>query len=731
MEKLQLFNKRLIDIRSDSKSSITTKKNELMKLQHDLKKNYIASYEYKMLEMLIQEYSDNLNKKSKSRSDRNKSSSPYKKKAGFGNTILEMSKLRKHKRISTIQNVYEENIQAQNTNQIFRNIIQLNIKDYLYKGTEYKYDNIPFIGTVYIYTICHAYLYKKHQQITNADKESTRRVAKPLEIFYLTMDGVVQYINGEFICDDTYFLSTMLGHFRRMDNAFTMFIGCTSNHAVSVFVQKVEKKVFLYVVDSNHKPVENIIELKDALTEYFTDRLGIQCYSKYIATHLFNFGNNNEFESAGYCMLMSLLFIEIMYDNMVIYKNISYDSNPGHIIYYLTSILNYLNNTFVKKKQWHYFIQNYAYKVLGDMEFFHEDENKPVPKYFTVATLLDIFQYKNKDSPYTSDDFKIKFLEFTAYQHLYCRTVGINWKSRNKSDVKKPQKDNNFEYFIPEDFNEKNSHAYKNFKFKSLVREDFFLYVTNRGDSVTTEDHKHIIRDYTDVMEHILFLFIDMVGYLKHITKEDLFMSLIYEHANFSAIIEKLNRDLDQSKIPTIENDDYIINSKNLLKIALIYKKRKIKITRFMSSILWGILDKKPSHVRFWDSVKHMTPESFGEYLRQFIENELHFTFKYTMVNLGNDTFSGYWVAPDEMTEGIDYDDINERVRDQLVKTIPDDITNKMFHILDTHNYTGLNNVISIVMFIKSLGPPTNEILYKIPMVYFFPSTKYNDRLFA
>ena len=204
-----------------------------------------------------------------------------------------------------------------------------------------------------------------------------------------------------------------------------------------------------------------------------------------------------------------------------------------------------------------------------------------------------------------------------------------------------------------------------------------------------------------------------------------------YENANFCALIEEINTQLDLSQLPFIEKYQEYINSKNLYKIALIYKKRKIKITRFMSSILLGIMDKIPSHVRFWDNVINLTPESFGIELKQFIENELHFTYKFTMVNLGNDTSIGYWVNPNENTEGVEPQDLDQAINAQANSIIPQAIIDNTMNILQTRNYTGNDNITSIVPFIKGLGSPTSNILFKIPLVYIFPSTKYNDRLFV
>ena len=371
---------------------------------------------------------------------------------------------------------------------------------------------------------------------------------------------------------------------------------------------------------------------------------------------------------------------------------------------------------------------NYAHKVFGEMGFFHENENKPVPAYFTVVSLEDLFEYNPGGVENYNIDFNEKFIEFIVDNNFYCRIVGINWKSRNINDVKKPQKDNNFEYFIPEDLLGTVSVF---FQFKSLMRDNFFFNIHNKCTKANTEDHKHNFHDYTLVMEEILFLFIDIVQYIRHLNIIYPHISLNYENANFCALIEEINTQLDLSQLPFIEKYQEYINSKNLYKIALIYKKRKIKITRFMSSILLGIMDKIPSHVRFWDNVINLTPESFGIELKQFIENELHFTYKFTMVNLGNDTSIGYWVNPNENTEGVEPQDLDQAINAQANSIIPQAIIDNTMNILQTRNYTGNDNITSIVPFIKGLGSPTSNILFKIPLVYIFPSTKYNDRLFV
>ena len=83
---------------------------------------------------------------------------------------------------------------------------------------------------------------------------------------------------------------------------------------------------------------------------------------------------------------------------------------------------------------------NYAHKIFGEMGFFHENENKPVPAYFTVASLEDLFEYNPDGAENYNLDFNEKFIEFVVDNNLYCRNVGIDWKSRNINDVKNPQK---------------------------------------------------------------------------------------------------------------------------------------------------------------------------------------------------------------------------------------------------------------------------------------------------
>ena len=716
MQELESLKERFVGIRSNSKSSLTTKQNELMKLQHDFKKNYISSYEYKMLEILIQKYSDNLNKNTKSKSKRRKSlsASPF-QQAGFGNTILDLNNKVKHNKIGNIQNIYEQ-IFDTDTDETIHNTVQINTKDYLYKETEYQYGYNPFIGSIYSNVICNRYLYKKHQQLTNTDKENRTqaRIAKPLEIFYSSTNHRVEYSHGTLNFNDDHFENSILNHFKTMDNAFTMFIAGTSGHAIAIFLQKYNKKLYIYAVDSNEEAVDNVPEMIEALETYYEEKIGIMCNSIYTAKYSFNFGNSDEYEANGYCLLIAVLFIDIIYDNMVIYKNITYNSDPTKLLNYIDTMLNYLYDVFVKKKVWHTFVSNYAHKVFGEMGFFHENENKPVPSYFTQASFEDIFEYNPfEDKQYYSKDFNEKFMEFLMEQNLYCRIVGINWKSRNKNDVKKPQKDNNFEYFIPENLY---STVAKFFQFKSLTRDNFFLNIDNKFSQVTTEDHKHMFLDYSNISDEILFLFIDMEKYISHLNRVYPPISLNHSNADFCALIEEINTQLDVSQIPFIEHYKEYINSKNLYKIALIYKKRKIKITRFMSSILLGIMDKIPSHVRFWDNVENMTPESFRVKLKEFIENELHFTYKFTMINLGNDSYNGYWVNQNEHIEGVEPHDIDQAINYYTNRMIPQETVHKIMKILQNRHYTGNDNISSIFPFIKGLGSP---------------STKYNDRLFV
>ena len=97
------------------------------------------------------------------------------------------------------------------------------------------------------------------------------------------------------------------------------------------------------------------------------------------------------------------------------------------------------------------------------------------------------------------------------------------------------------------------------------------------------------------------------------------------------------------------------------------------------------------------------------------------------MVHLGNNKFWWYWVHHDKSTKGINPRDLNPFINDQANSTVPQEIFDRMIKNFQTRNYTGNNNISSIRPFIKALGAPTSNILYKIPM----SSTKYNDRVFS
>ena len=150
-------------------------------------------------------------------------------------------------------------------------------------------------------------------------------------------------------------------------------------------------------------------------------------------------------------------------------------------------MLKYLNDVFVKTKKWMHFINNYAHKIFGDMGFFYDDENKPLPDYFIIASLLDIIAYAPADSEYELGTFKEKFLEFTNNENLFCRIVGINWKSRKSNDHDLPQKNNNFQNFIPENLDGDENEF---FKFKSIGKYNLFFKIHNFYSSVITEDYK-------------------------------------------------------------------------------------------------------------------------------------------------------------------------------------------------------------------------------------------------
>ena len=74
--------------------------------------------------------------------------------------------------------------------------------------------------------------------------------------------------------------------------------------------------------------------------------------------------------------------------------------------------------------------------------------------------------------------------------------------------------------------------------------------------------------------------------------------------------------------------------------------------------ILRFILQQVPRHLKFWDNVKNMTNEEFIKQFTDFINKDFKgLKYKYTMVNLGAGTFSGYWDVPKEL--GVDKNELD------------------------------------------------------------------------
>ena len=196
--------------------------------------------------------------------------------------------------------------------------------------------------------------------------------------------------------DDISYEKQLLTHLRTMSNAFTMLCGVTDTHAVSVFLHKYKNELYIFILDNNYCEDEDVMDLCAALEKYYRLKLGIYCQYIYIADYSLNFGAGagDEFLEQGYCVLVSHLLMDIMYTNMVVYKNISCNTSPTSIVSYIETMQKYIYNVFVKTNKWRHFVTNYAYKVFGDMGFFYDDETKPVPHYFKVISLKNLFNYK-------------------------------------------------------------------------------------------------------------------------------------------------------------------------------------------------------------------------------------------------------------------------------------------------------------------------------------------------
>ena len=598
--------------------------------------------------------------------------------------------------------------------------IQLDISNYLQGGIEYVVDTFPFIDTRYAGLICHEYLYERHQLYTTTEQENAKqsRVAKPFEIFPMKVYSNVEffYDSNELKFHDIAFERKILDHIRQMENAFTMFNVITNGtSSVAVFVQRYQNVLHVYVADHRNKRYKDVDMLCKKLKSYYIANLSANCICHYIVNNVNLKLNEKEhnFDVMGCCILISHLLMDFLYMNMIVYQNIRYDSAPGHLASYISVMINYFYNNFYIGDIWKHLLSNYALRIFDKTGFFHDNEKSRVPPYFKLINLKDIRSHQNVT-------FREQFDNFILKHRLYRNIVGINWQYQPNS-IDLPQKHNNFHYFYPEDLRMMPN---KFFTFTSMMSKHSIFNIENNYRSVHYKtNHGHSFYQPNKI-DYITFLFINMEGFLNYMIKKRMKIKLNYENANLYAIIEHINTQLDHLRIP--KTYDTYINAEMLYNIAIqVIQIKNIMLTPLMVYIFINLLNKQELHIMFWNNLQNIMNDMNSDMhkeivkelgismnyannfsspriqyiketvlIRDYITKNFPLQYKYTMMDIFNDdTFIGYWVDPNENTNGI--------------------LAEKLHHVIENANTS--HSTLSGIILKKQ--------------IFYFNRTKYNDRL--
>ena len=397
---------------------------------------------------------------------------------------------------------------------------------------------------------------------------------------------VVEYIDNTSVCFVSFVFTFILTYTPKniLDKTQTddnYFVLTNENgkkeaaHAISVLIYRYYDQVQVYFIDNNRNTENNYFKSLKIILGIFQDNLklfsraSLEWKSFILLTNHFQHSYpDDEFDISGYCYLISLLLIDVLWNTIFLKDCFSIRANTrapppiDSLTYYLKEMFSILVTHF-KKSAFDYwcFLCNYARNVLQTITF--RDENKSlddykreffnitnnnsiVPSNSTIDNPLlqyidiDFQDYLNTSTPSTPPDpflivslidiinlssdedyFCVMMREFlmqTRAENMFC---GVRLGTPLEASVLKslPQKENGFEYFKLSKFFERDSNynqIQNDILFPHLTA-DMMLFVYNEFDQDATRKDVSLFKDNTLVdynLSEVQFLFFDMKDFI-------------------------------------------------------------------------------------------------------------------------------------------------------------------------------------------------------------------------
>ena len=494
----------------------------------------------------------------------------------FGETLYNLN----NSRLIRIPN-YSANITYEDESYPFN----FSVADYCLDGSFHNITtNIWDASHIYTF-IAYNFLVKRHQKFKyNLFQKDHIPIETPVE-FELLYRNITNIDQERVVIVDDQFQSNIKDITSKPYHVF----GKKFLEALYCYYVNHDKHVQMYIIDSNGYGSSSIPAIKKIIAPILKTSIVEQMSSQLNAANLSwnseaillndNIFNTkfpvNNYTEKGYCALISIFFIDVLYRTLMINRYLDLKSSPPEAVVrnYIQNVLDIVFNMLVKYESnvWWSFLCNYARNVLQEICFI--DRTKSLEDYKHDLNGRD--SYKN-DVPFiimnlhklynshykVSSELSMVLKNYFITKNLMTYAIGIlhenidDHTNPGQYVYKKKQKDNGIEFFLPEltlkhNFQSKSDRL----QFQHLTEPGRVLSIQNdlESNGSTPKITDPSINLNENNLKNVNFLFFDLEKFLpKFVNKID----LKYPEKRAS---NEINEDEDDRRIAKFLEDQKII----------------------------------------------------------------------------------------------------------------------------------------------------------------------------
>ena len=331
--------------------------------------------------------------------------------------------------------------------------IKFELKNYTIDNdlTMYNFQNSPFIGLLFFEITLNYYFVNLH----SINYFNYRYKSDHFKLFHL-YENHKGYTMGESkMSFNKKYAQDINQYFKKNTNCFTLLPTYIPAHFVACLIHKTVNEINIYIIDSNGEESQPCYLLIENLKTHFSTNQGIPCIGHYLVDHKenLNFGSDDLYQIAGYCVLVGHMFMDILYRNIVFHNKLRFNAESSEVIDLIKNMKKYCVKNFYKSisnnLKWKIICFNFSYRFMKSTGIFNTNPNEPLNGEYYVKKSVDEIKNIGRNYQNTQFTFKSRMREnFVLWG--YNRFIGINWQT-DPDYTRVSQNNNDYFYFVVED----------------------------------------------------------------------------------------------------------------------------------------------------------------------------------------------------------------------------------------------------------------------------------------